>query len=117
MEEIIEFLKNLSFDNDQKVKETLTKATTYYAYVIQEYANARSIRKIREAEEFLKLRESNGDKMTIKDKESLVISKLKSEIETEYTLEAITDALQQVMTTARKLLELTIAEKNYASQF
>ncbi|MEN2997774.1 MAG: hypothetical protein ABDH28_01875 [Brevinematia bacterium] len=120
IKEITDFLDNLDLSDDTKVRETLIKATSYYSYIVKQYAKVRIAREIKESEEFLKIKgihDTNKmkiyreEKLTQKDIENMVTIRIKQEIEDQHTLDKIADALQQVMITARKLIDLYIIEK------
>jgi len=112
MEDVKEFLKKLDFSDIQRTIETLSKATVFYAYYVQEYAKAHIERRIKEAEAFLQTK--NGEKKTVAEREAEALLSVENIYRNEKTLEAIIEALEQTMTTCRKILETSKKEEDYS---
>jgi hypothetical protein len=106
------FCKTVDFENDVILKETITNDTHYLSYILEFYSDVRKERKLREVKEYLNAKANEGEKkLTEKAIEMIVKDKLSDLLSIEYEIEGLLDLLQQIIITARKMVELAIVEK------
>lgn len=110
LDEIENFLKEVRLENDEEIKYTLTKGVTYYSYLQTVFSKVKSLRKIYEAEIYIR-EKRQGDKKTEKEIEMITRIEAQDIITLEIQLEGIISAVEQIIVTARKLIELAILEK------